>query len=389
MSFRLGLTDGVSIVAGTWERSFQALGWQTYRVAGDGVADYIVPGLAIGADVGADPGDLEAEATVELRRVLASADLVVVENLLTIPMNLPASRALARVLAGRPAILHHYDPPWQRDRFAHIDELPVQDPWWRHVTINRFTEVQFRDRGIGAITVYCGFDTAGDRGDRPGTRSLVGLDPGRLLAVHPVRAIARKNIPAAVAITERLGGVYWLTGPSEEGYEQELARTLGAARCPVVHWPVEGDDLRMADLYSASDVVLFPSTWEGFGNPPIEASLQWRPVVVGSYPVADELRRLGFGWYEPGEVAALARGLKDPTCRGSGPRGFDSMREALVANRRLASREFSWDRMTEQISEVLVSFRSQGLDIGLTDSTVRARRDVRRPAPGRDAGRSL
>lgn len=215
VSFRLGMTDGVSIVAGEWERSLQSLGWQTFRVAGEGLADYVIPGLAIGADVGVEPAALEAETAGELRRVLATADVVVVENLLTIPLNLPASRALAKVLAGRPAILHHYDPPWQRTRFARIEQLPVQDPCWRHVTINHFTEAQFRARGFEAVTVYCGFDVAGTRGDRLGTRTLLGVGPDQLLAVHPVRAIGRKNIPGAVAIAERLGGAYWLTGSPE------------------------------------------------------------------------------------------------------------------------------------------------------------------------------
>ena len=64
---------------------------------------------------------------------------MIVENLLSIPMNLPASRAVAASLAGRAAILHHHDPPWQRERFAHITELPPDDRAWAHVTINEPT----------------------------------------------------------------------------------------------------------------------------------------------------------------------------------------------------------------------------------------------------------
>ena len=120
VSFRLGGTDGVSIVAEAWAASLTELGFTIRTVAGEGPVDRLVPGLAIDAATPPTNGEV-AEA-------LADVDLVVVENLATIPLNLPAARVLGAVLAGRPAILHHHDPPWQRARFAHITELPPTTP---------------------------------------------------------------------------------------------------------------------------------------------------------------------------------------------------------------------------------------------------------------------
>ena len=151
VSFRLGGTDGVSIVADAWSRSLVDLGFRILTVAGEGPVDHLVPGLAIGA---------EAPPTAdELADALAGADLVVVENLCTIPLNLPAARVTAEVLAGRPAVLHHHDPPWQRQRFAHITELPAVDPAWRHACINQRTRGELAERGIEAVTIYNGFAT--------------------------------------------------------------------------------------------------------------------------------------------------------------------------------------------------------------------------------------
>ncbi len=73
----------------------------------------IVPGLAIDAESPPTRG--------ELADALAGADLVVVENLASLPLNPAARDVLYRVLDGRRALFHHHDLPWQRAHLAHFD----------------------------------------------------------------------------------------------------------------------------------------------------------------------------------------------------------------------------------------------------------------------------
>jgi glycosyltransferase involved in cell wall biosynthesis len=336
VSFRLGRADGVSAVTSLWQRCFENLGWATITVAGDGPVDRSVPGLEIGAR---HPPDRQA-----LEAALADADLVVAENILTIPMNLAASRALAAVLRGRPTIVHHHDPPWQRARFAHVVELPADDPAWHHVTINQLTATQFALRGLTTTTIHNGFDTEAAAGNRIETRRRLGIEADQPLVVHPVRAIARKNVPAAVEITCAVGGVYWLPGPAEEDYADTLSSILARAACPVLRTPLDdlGRGVTMADLYAASDLVVFPSTWEGFGNPPFEAAIHRRPVVVGRYPVADELRALGFWWLDPDDGAGISEAIDQPPTH------------RLEHNRRLVEAELSIPKTTERVNRLLI-----------------------------------
>ena len=329
MSFRLGLSDGVSVVAARWGTLLERLGYELVTVAGEGPVDRLLPGLAIGAP---EPPDVR-----EVADALADADLAVVENLCTIPLNLPAARTVAAVLAGRPAVLHHHDPAWQREHFAHITELPPDDGAWRHVTINRLTARQMADRGIRATTIRNPFEVAAPRGDRAGTRRQLGVAEDELLVAHPVRAIARKDIPRAVRVCEDLGATYWLTGATEEGYEPALDRVLDGTRCRVLHRPAPS----AADIYAAADVVVFTSSWEGFGNPPVEAAVWGRPAVVSRYPVAEELRALGFGWFDPDNLDLLREHLATGDA------------ELLEHNRQVVEQHLSMEVIGKQIADFL------------------------------------
>ena len=100
-TFRLGGRDGVSVEAAKWQRAFAELGWDVTTVAGSGTADWIIPGLAL--DAAAPPDRIDVEDA------LAGSDLVVVDNLLSLPLNPPATAMVADVLRGRPALLRHHD----------------------------------------------------------------------------------------------------------------------------------------------------------------------------------------------------------------------------------------------------------------------------------------
>ncbi len=318
-------------------RTFRDLGFTVRTIAGDGpegAVDVVVPGLAIEAT--------EPPTLAELEAALAGAELVVVENLLTIPLNVPAARALTAVLRGRASLLHHHDPAWQRNRFSTITELPPDDPAWRHVCINELTVGEMAERGIASCCIYNGFETTAAAGDRAALRTELGIGERERLLLHPVRAIARKEVPTAVALADAVGAAYWLPGPAEEGYGPTLETVLAGARTAgvrVLRDPLPAD--RLADAYAACDAVLYPSSWEGFGLPPIEAAIHRKPVVVGHYPVAAELRALGFRWLEPDDPEALRRALDRPPW------------EDLEVNHRLAQQHLTLDAQRTKLAALL------------------------------------
>ena len=174
------------------------------------------------------PGDVPDPdlAAVDVAAACEGVDLVVVENVLTIPVNLPASRAVAAALRGRPALLHHHDPPWQRPWLACITELPADDPSWRHVVINRFTRDELAARGIEATTIYNGFDTDPPVGDRAGTRRRSASRTASRSCSTRCGPSSARTSPGPSPWPRPTGGTYWLPGPAEDGYGPTLDALL-------------------------------------------------------------------------------------------------------------------------------------------------------------------
>ena len=339
VSFRLGCHDGVSVEAEKWSWALEQLGFETVGVAGAGTPERLVPGLAIGATSSPSRADVED--------ALGDADVVVVENLCSLPLNPAGAGVVAGVLAGRPAILHHHDLPWQRPQFEGWPPPPV-DPSWRHVTINERSRRELAAYGIEATTVYNAFDPDPPPGRRAETRAALGVAPDARLVLQPTRALARKRVDAAVRVAERLGATYWLLGPAEDGYGPELQRVLAGARCPVRHGTprlAHGGAVNVADAYAACDVVALTSSAEGFGNPALEAATHRRPLVIGPYPVAAELAGFGFTWFT--ESAQDLRLLEA---------WLDSPEPALVEhNASVARQNFSLASLPAKLSGVLAS----------------------------------
>jgi mannosylglucosylglycerate synthase len=333
ISFRLGGSDGVSVEAEKWRTALDLLGFDVETVAGSGPVDHLLPGLSIDAP---DP-----PTDAEIDDALATADLVVVENLCSLPLNAPAAAAVARVLRRRRAVLHHHDLPWQRERFAGSPP-PPDDPGWVHVTVNDLSRRQLADRGIGATVVRNAFDVDPPAGDRGATREKLGMADGERLLLQPTRAIPRKNVAGGLALAAAIGATYWLLGPAEDGYGPELEHLLAGADTRVIHGRGDGDaGVLVTDAYAACDAVALPSTWEGFGNPSVESAVHDRPLAIGPYPVADELRSFGFRWFPHDDPGALAAWLEAPDA------------SLLENNHDVARRHFSIRQLPDRLGRLL------------------------------------
>ena len=331
LSFRLGGTDGVAIESAKWMDALRILGHEVRTVAGEGNADLLLEGLAISA---VKPPTLQ-----QISSAIGDADLVIVENLASLPLNPGARDVVYEALEGRRALFHHHDLASQRAHLAHLGG-PRDAPLWRHVTINELSRRELLASGIDAVTLMNSFDCDPPSGDRRRAREQFGLNHERLVLL-PTRAIARKNLAGALHVCSSLGASLWILGPAEDGYDAELERVLSSS--PVTTYRGLAENFTIHDAYAAADLVVMPSTWEGFGNPVLESVTHRRALALNPYPVAREIMSFGFQFFELADIEALNTFLEHPD-------------EALFEhNRGIARRFFNVEDLPSRLAKILNS----------------------------------
>ncbi len=161
-------------------------------------------------------------------------------------------------------------------------------------------------------TIYNGVDlasfAASSARDVAATCGHYALPEPYMLAVGHLEA--RKNLSVlidAVAALRDRGLARPLAIVGNDGGEREAIRARIAKQRlePLVTIIEHANDATVRALYSGSEMVAFPSRYEGFGIPIIEAMAAGKPMVLADTPVFRELT-LGHGRYFPVDDASRA-----------------------------------------------------------------------------------
>lgn len=98
-------------------------------------------------------------------------------------------------------------------------------------------------------------------------------------------------------------------------------------------------------LYAAADLFVFPSLYEGFGLPPLEAMACGTPVVCSAAASLPEIVGEGGLLVDPSDVAALASAIRAVLTD-------DALRASLRARALAQAARFSWEATAEQTVRV-------------------------------------
>ena len=182
-----------------------------------------------------------------------------------------------------------------------------------------------------------------------------GLQPGFILAVGTVEP--RKNYPRLLAAFRQMRsrslpfiindrpGVPELVIAGRPGwaYGDTLQRIAAE---PGVRYLGHVDEPTLTALYESASVLAFPSLYEGFGLPLLEAMSRGVPAVVGAAGALPELALGAAITVKPDDVTAIAGALEQLL---SDPK----LRSKLGEEGKRRAQGFTWDRAAEQTLSVL------------------------------------
>jgi glycosyltransferase involved in cell wall biosynthesis len=151
---------------------------------------------------------------------------------------------------------------------------------------------------------------------------------------------------AADAHSGPLGGVRLvLAGPDgwgTEALDAALARSPAADRVTRLGWV---DDAARADLLAGASVLAYPSRYEGFGLPPLEAMAAGVPVVATAVGAVPEVVGDAAVLVPPGDPEALAEALRAVLLDAEQADDLRRRGRARVA-------AFDWDRTVDGLVDL-------------------------------------
>jgi len=405
VSTRIAGTDGVSLEIGKWADVIERMGIECCYIAGESdrpaertflieEAHFNHPTILDLSERAFEKERRTPELTDDLVRMdlrlrdelnaaikQSGADALIVENALTIPMNLPLGMALVAEIQeqGLPCVAHHHDFFWERERFlvSAVDDVlryafPPALPQIQHVVINSLAGEEFSRRtGLSCRIIPNVMDFANppDPADEYTRqfRGEIGIADDDLLILQPTRVVERKGIEHSIELARRLAPdraklvITHASGDEGDAYAKrirEFAELLNVEVIFADKWMADrrgtAPDGRklftVHDVYPEADLVAYPSTYEGFGNAFLEAVYHKRPIVCNRYAIyRTDIEPVGMrpilfdGFPTDDTIDEIRRVLSDAAYR----------EEMVEHNYEVASQFFSYEVLEEELRLII------------------------------------
>lgn len=132
-----------------------------------------------------------------------------------------------------------------------------------------------------------------------------------------------------------------------QGWRFDAAEALkGVVAKDAVHFIGYVPDEDMPALYSAAELFVFPTLYEGFGIPVIEAQRCGTPVLTSNVSALPEVGGDGAAYVDPYDVKDIAQGMKELLQN-------EERKQNLIELGSINAERFSWEASAGKLNEIV------------------------------------
>jgi len=193
--------------------------------------------------------------------------------------------------------------------------------------------------------VHCGINRSGNperipAGEKSGLLFVGSLEPRKNLTnlIRALEILDRKGIQIPLTLTGPKG---W-----KNAEESSLLKNTPIAR-NIRHLGFV-DDTQLESLYAHSVAVIFPSVYEGFGLPALEALVHWTPVLTTKGSAMEEIVQGCGAYFDAGSPESIARAIEDFFGHYAGHdflEGKEAEREAILET-------YQWNNSAKKLVQI-------------------------------------
>ena len=408
ISTRFAGLDGVSLETSKWADMLTSKGCSVYYMAGKLDTDSAISHLAPKAffeheeivevqraifvekkrtpEISRKIQQLKEELKIEIAKFHSNFgfDILVVENALAIPVNIPLGLAITEFIIETeiPTIAHHHDFFWERERFYNpisTDYLraafPPVHPKIQHVVINSIAGQKFgcfTGASWTLIPNVVDFKVLPPEIDdyNRDLKKEIGLDEDSLLVLQPTRVVSRKGIETAAELVKRLDhpkASLVITHKAGDEGKDYLIRIEEFVKLINVDLKIISDRIGLKrgfdengrkiytlwDVYQHADLITYPSVYEGYGNAFVESIYFRKPIVINRYSIfVADIEPKGFdvisfdNYITKDTINKIKNLIKNP----------ERLAQMVEHNYMLGWRYLSYEMLEEKIEQLLINY---------------------------------
>jgi glycosyltransferase involved in cell wall biosynthesis len=201
------------------------------------------------------------------------------------------------------------------------------------------------------------FSPNGDAPPEGGVRSRLGIPAEARVVLHVGTRGRYKNTPTLLKTLKLLqdsglANLWFLRVGADFHPEEHAMLDAMGLRAQTVHAGGGWSDEDLASIYRAADLFAFPSLWEGFGWPPLEAMACGTPVVTSNAASLPEVVGDAGLMCPPQDYQGLAAAMRLVLTN-------DDLRRDLRARGLARARRFTWEAAARKTLAVYEEVRRQ------------------------------